>query len=171
MLESGARGSILRGVNGAVVPFNEERQNAVEVVFQCEGPPAQRLAVRADTRAIARIFYGDASGNGLLHQPGQVIGMRSPGDKPRLLKGAQTISHIIARSCARLLWIGRDDFQVAALAQGKKGVAGTASRMYAAEDRMHPAALLHPVDTLVKIIGAEKDVVEINRNAGHIVGS
>src|SRR5262249_23811252 len=171
MLESAARGSVLRRVNGAAVPFDEKGQNAVEIVFQCEGPPLQRLAVRADARTVARILYRNAGGNGLLHQTSQIIGMRSPADYPRLLNGTQTTSRIIARSCARLLRIGRDDFQVAARAQGEKGVAGTASGMYAAEDRTHAAALLHPVDTMIKISSADKDVVEIDRNAGHIVSS
>src|SRR5262249_41110 len=43
--------------------------------------------------------------------------------------------------------------------------------MYPAKDCTHAAALLHPGDTMVKITGADKHVVEIGRNAGHIVGS
>ena len=142
-------------------PFDEEREEAIGVVLEVDRLPMQHAAIGSFTRTRSRPF-GDDSGPGQVGcKHFQIAGTGGPADQARSGKRLQSFGEWIF---GRLLRVGRDDFQVAALSEREKRIFSTAARMNSAKFGSHASVLFDEGDTRLEVAAAEKDVIEHGRH-------
>jgi hypothetical protein len=83
--------------------------------------------------------------------------MGGPADETRL---SEFFEHAGKFGRSVLLWIWRDDFEIAASAQRKKGVLRAAAWVNSAECGADAGMLFDEIDATLQIIAAKKDVIE-----------
>ena len=126
------------------------------LVGEVEGFPVENAAIGAGSRAGCRPFEGDSCFAEFLGEGIEVAGVRGPADEFRLGEESQAESIL----CAGLVRIGRDDFEIPPLAEGKQRVARAATGMDSADGGADTDAVLDKGDAGVEIVAAEKNVVE-----------
>lgn len=127
------------GVRGIRGPSDKEWQEAGLVVGEVERLPSEKLTIGTLAGAGDWAGEGDASGMELGRKGGEVVGVSGPADELRAgesfemrdetTEARQEWRHVLVA----LIWVGRDDFKVMAIAEGKQCVLGAAPGVDATE--------------------------------------
>jgi hypothetical protein len=150
-------------MNRAACPFNEERKKTARVVVESEGFPLESLPIGTCSGAGHRTFSGNAG----LFEFGRIVGDAArevcrPADQLRLGQISQRFRAPVPG--ARLLRVGRDDFQVVAGAERQEGVFCATARVDSAECGADSGVLFDEGHAFFKVAAAEQQVVEHRRH-------
>lgn len=145
-------------------PLNKKRKQAAEVVAQSESPPLEKFAVWTLARTGGGSVKRQICRAKMLRKLVEIAGMSGPGDELRRGESAQAK----AVRTVRLLWVGRDDFEIASFAEGQKRVASAATGMNSAKCGTDTRSVLHERNAFIEIAAAEENVIE---KGGHVGGS
>ena len=137
-------------------PFDEEGEETVSIILEIEGFPLQELAVRPLTRAGPRTIKRNAR----LTQPHreflEITWVRGPTDQ--MWRGQLfEMSDLLLRESldAVLFRIGRNNFQVAAIAECEQSVTSATSGMNTANGGADTGTLLDEVDPMIQVVTSE----------------
>src|SRR4029077_17785546 len=150
-------------------PFDEEREQAALVVLEVETLPLEELAVGALTRPGPWAQESDARVAKKRRKFLEVAGMHGPTNQMRraqFFKVRKCFDGKLLDMVLVLLWVRRNDFEIAAFAEREECVASAAAGMDAARCGADASALLDEVDAEVEVIAAEENMIELRRNLG-----
>jgi hypothetical protein len=151
-----------RSVSGRVrrvgTPFNKKGKQTVCVVFQVQRFPMQDAAVGAFARTGSGSFSTDSCPSEVGCEHLHVSRMCGPSDETGFSEFFKF--RIELRRGSSLLRIGRDDFEVSASTEREKRVLRAAARVNSAEGSANTSVLFDESDAALKIVAAEKDVIE-----------
>jgi len=125
---------VLGGVKGIGTPFDEEGEQAISIILEIEGFPLQEFAVRTLARAGPRTIKRDARLAQSHRESFEIAWVRGPTDQ--MWRGQLfEMSDLLLREPldAVLFRIGRNNFQIAALAERQQSVTSATARMDTAE--------------------------------------
>src|ERR1700722_4526262 len=150
----------LRRVDGRMhrlrPPFDEKWEQAIAVVFECEGLPVEDAANGTLARSRLRTDALDAFGFHVLRERFDVAGMLSPADDHGFFELAK-IAGVVGRGLIR---IGGDDLEIAVRAEREQRVARPGAGMDSAECGAHAGALFYELDASVEVGASDQNVIE-----------
>ena len=138
------------------IPFNEEWQYAIAIVFQRQRRPIQRRSVRPRSRARFWTHAVDAVAAQNRCEVLQIVSMQGPTHQCGILQ----IRHVTRIGRCRLQWIGCDDFQVSQSPEGQQCVFRAGSRVHAARRSSNAGSLVNKFNARIQVVATQDDVIK-----------
>ena len=161
MSERATSRSIRRGMKRVGAPFYEEWEQAALVVLEGEGFPLKKFAVGALAGTGWRSIKRKVRLTEVRREFPEIAWMRSPTDEMGRGQLFEVLHLLLGeRLNAVLLGVGRNDFEIAPLAEGKQRVACAASGMNAAKRGADTGVLCDRVDGTIEVAATEQNVIE-----------
>jgi hypothetical protein len=137
-------------------PFDKEGEQTVSIILEIESFPLQEFAVRTLTRAGSRTIKRNAR----LAQPHreflEITWVRGLTDQMRRGQLLEMSDLLLSEWLDAVLFrIGRNNFQIAALAERKQSVTRATARMNTANGGADAGTLLDEIYTTIEIVTAE----------------
>jgi len=153
---------ILGRVEGAGGPFDKEGEQTVVIIFEIESLPVENLAVGTFAGAGSGTVGSDAGRFDLRGEGLNVARVGGPADE---FWFADFLEPVEQGGCTgRLLGVGRDDFEIAAGAEGQESVASAAAGVNTAKGSLDASEMFDEGDADFEGLRAEEDVVEHGRH-------